>query len=80
MAIVVSLRDSAHQVTCDECGEVLIAPEWAEYFSEEGIILYLWSCPHCGHRFETEAILPAEVEPEPKEKVLEDFFTSLLVA
>jgi ribosomal protein L37AE/L43A len=80
MATVASLRGSAHQVLCGKCGEALIAPEWAEYFSEERLILNLWACARCGNRFETEAFVPAGVEPESDSKVLEEFFPSLLVA
>jgi ribosomal protein L37AE/L43A len=80
MATVASLRGSAHQVICDKCGDALIAPEWAEYFSEQRLILNLWSCARCGNRFETEAFVPADAEPETASKVLEEFWPSLLVA
>ena len=80
MATVASLRGSAQQVICDKCGEALIAPDWAEYFSEERLVLNLWSCDRCGHRFETEADVPADAAPPIDGKVLEEFFPSLLVA
>ena len=80
MTTVASLRGSAHQVICDTCGDALIAPEWAEYFSEQRVILNLWSCMRCGNRFATEALVPTDVEPDNESKVLEQFFPSLLVA
>ena len=79
VALTVSPRPSTHPVVCEKCGEAQIAPEWAEYFGEEGLILYLWACPRCGNRFETEAPAPAE-EKEADKHITEDFFTSLLVA
>jgi NAD-dependent SIR2 family protein deacetylase len=81
MATVASLRGSAHQVLCGKCGEALIAPEWAEYFSEERLILNLWSCARCGNRFETEAFVAADAEPETEyKKALQEFWPSLVVA
>jgi RNase P subunit RPR2 len=80
MTTVASLRGIAHETICDKCGEPLIAPEWAEYFSEEGVILNLWSCTSCGNRFETEALAPADAEAKLDRQVLEEFFPSLLVA
>ncbi|MEJ2433613.1 MAG: hypothetical protein P8Y53_10800 [Pseudolabrys sp.] len=61
---VSSLRGAAHRMRCDQCGESLIAPDYTEYFCEEGIILNLWSCPNCGNKFETEAFIPGERAPE----------------
>lgn len=67
-------------MTCKRCGCLLMAPEWSEDFSEEGVILSLWSCSNCGHAFETEAPAPlgasCKTEPEP----LEEPLLSLLVA
>jgi ribosomal protein L37AE/L43A len=80
MTPVASLRGSAHEVTCDKCGNSLIAPEWSEYFSEERLVLNLWSCMNCGNRFETEALVPVDAEPKNENKVFEEFFPSLLVA
>lgn len=80
MATVASLGGTAHEMICDKCGSSLIAPEWAEYFSEEGVVLNLWSCANCGNRFETEAFVPPGSEPKFDSQVLEDFFPSLLVA
>jgi RNase P subunit RPR2 len=80
MATVASLRGSARPVICRQCGEALIAPEWVEYFSEEQLILNLWTCARCGHRFETEAFLPADAGADSAIKVPEAVPPPLQVA
>jgi len=42
-------------VCCGRCGSFLREPQWSDYFREEGVVLDLWACTQCGHRFETEA-------------------------
>ena len=79
MTTVASIRNSAHEMTCAKCGDVLIAPEWSEYVSGR-LALNLWSCTNCGYRFETEAFVPADAESESYNNVLEEYFPSLLVA
>jgi ribosomal protein L37AE/L43A len=79
MATVASIRNSEYEMTCDKCGETLIAPEWSEYVSER-LLLNLWSCTKCGCRFETEAFVPVDPDSKVESKVLEEYFPSLLVA
>ena len=79
MTTVASIRRSSDEITCEKCGEPLIAPEWAEFVSET-LVLNLWSCTSCGYRFETEACVPADPEFKLDSKVLETLFPSLLVA
>ena len=55
MMTVTSLRLSADEMTCNKCGHGLIAPEWSYDFSEEGLVINLWSCMNCGNQCETEA-------------------------
>jgi phage terminase large subunit GpA-like protein len=64
-------------VICEQCGGSPAAPDYAEHFSEEGLVLYLWTCPHCGNRFGTE--LAADVTPEAAKDAVEAFWPSLLV-
>jgi len=78
VATVASLRRSSAPATCDECGYGPVAPDFAEYFSDGGLILYLWRCPRCGHRFETE--FAAEVSPQAARQAIAAFWPSLLVA
>ncbi len=55
MMTVASLRRSADEMTCNKCGNALIAPEWSFDFIEKGLIINLWSCMYCDNQFETEA-------------------------
>ena len=80
MTTVDSLHGSAHPVNCDKCGESLIAPEWTEYFSEEELVLNLWSCMACGNRFETEAFVGANPKSKIEGELLAAYLPSLLVA
>jgi hypothetical protein len=41
-------------ICCDRCGAFISEPQWSDLFREEGVILDLWACTQCGHRFETE--------------------------
>ena len=75
-----SIRTSKFGVTCAKCGDALIAPEWVEYFSEERLVLNLWSCTNCGFQFETDANVPVNAELKIDSKVMDEFFSSGLVA
>jgi hypothetical protein len=77
MATVASARMSPQPPICDKCGDAPVAPDFAEYFSEAGLILYLWSCARCGNRFATEG--PAAVGPEAEQEAVKAFWPSLLV-
>ena len=77
MATVATLRRSSLPAACDECGYGPVAPEFAEYFSDGGLILYLWCCPRCGNRFATE--FPRHVSPEAERQAVQAFWPSLLV-
>ena len=79
MTTVASFRNAEYETNCAKCNATLIAPEWSEYVSE-GLILNLWSCWNCGHRFETEAHIPADAGSKIDSELMEDFFPSLLVA
>ncbi len=78
MATVASLRGPAHQTICAKCGDSPIAPDWVEYFTEERLILNFWSCTSCGHRFETEAALPAAPETAAEGGAVEGWPPSLV--
>jgi len=65
---------SDYGMPCVQCGDLLIAPEWAE-FEDEQHVLNLWSCAKCGCQFETVATVPPIVE-----FAIQAFFPSLLVA
>ena len=78
MATTASTRPD-YGMTCIQCGNLLIAPEWSEY-EDERHVLNLWSCNKCGCEFENEAFVPAGTKSKNDRKVMEAFFPSLLVA
>jgi RNase P subunit RPR2 len=52
MLTMVPNRRSSFGVSCDQCGNELIAPEWSEYRSKQQSC-HLWHCWKCDHCFET---------------------------
>ena len=54
---IVSDRRSKFAMTCVQCCNELIAPEWSAH-RDEGQIVHLWRCPKCECRF--EVISPAD--------------------
>jgi hypothetical protein len=42
--------NSKIEVICRECGNTLLAPELAEFFNEEQLILNFWSCSNIDAR------------------------------
>jgi C4-type Zn-finger protein len=54
MTIATSVQNSKVEAICSKCGNTLVAPELAEYFNEEELVLNFWSCGNCGFQFETE--------------------------
>ena len=38
-------------ISCEQCSDEVIAPEWSEYVSNSRV-RHLWSCENCGHEFE----------------------------
>ena len=46
---------------CNRCGEMIIAPEWAE-FEDEQHVINGWLCNECGEQFETTAFVPSIAE------------------
>lgn len=53
-----TLAEISH-CACRKCGDVLDSPEWSYAFSEERLIIDLWSCMNCGNQFETESLAHA---------------------
>ena len=79
MATRASTRCSDYGMTCVQCGDLMIAPEWSEY-EDERHVLNLWSCTKCGCQFEIEAVVPAGTEFVSDDVAIRAFFPSLLVA
>ena len=74
---VASLRKS-DQMTCNKCGNLLVAPEFSEPFSEEQVVIDYWSCLNCGNKFETEVSVVAKSKVD--SKVAKEMHPTLLVA
>jgi len=78
---VVGLSPTSTQgVACSKCGVWLMGPEYRENFPEERLILDLWSCVSCGHKFETEAFAPVETSSKIAGEEPQESLPSLLVA
>jgi hypothetical protein len=60
MTAEASVDNPKIEAICRECGNTLPAPELAEFFNEEQLILNFWSCSNCGFRFETEEKIRSE--------------------
>jgi hypothetical protein len=71
-------RHFDYGLTCTQCGDLLIAPEWAEYENERHVH-NLWSYTKCGCRFETEAYVPTGAESVSDDVAISAFFPSVLV-
>jgi len=75
MMTAASLRSSNH-ATCNKCGNLLVAPEFSEPFSEEQVVINYWSCVNCGNQFETEVA----AESRFGRNVAQELHPTLLVA
>jgi hypothetical protein len=72
MSTMVPNRRSSFEVSCAQCGNDLIAPEWSEYRSKQQN-RHLWRCWKCDYCFETiistlsmeDNAVPDEVSPLP---------------
>ena len=60
-------------MTCDKCGNTLIAADWSEYVQDR-LVLDFWSCWKCGNRSETEAYMFVDAESEIESKMVREFF------
>ena len=75
MSTMVPNRRSSFGMSCAQCGNELIAPEWSEYRSKHQN-RHLWRCWKCDYCFETIAT----VQSIDDIKTRDDVFHSLLVA
>jgi len=39
-------------MACNECNDLLVAPEWSAYVSNHEV-RHVWFCDNCGHEIET---------------------------
>jgi hypothetical protein len=84
MTTMLSNRRSKFGMTCAQCDNELIAPEWSHYHNERQI-RHLWHCSECGLCFESLVSFPA-VNNKPMRDIktgnviFPSLFPSLLVA
>jgi hypothetical protein len=79
MTTILSNRRSKFGMTCVQCSNELIAPEWSEYRNERQV-RHLWHCWECDFRFESLVSFPAVTRLMKDIKTGGDIFPSLLVA
>jgi len=79
MTTIASTLRPDYGMTCAQCGETLIAPEWSKYVNERHIV-NLWSCTKCAYQFEITAYVPANTKFMNDNIAIKRFFPSLLVA
>lgn len=79
MTTMSSTRRSDYGMTCTQCGDALIAPEWSECVSDRQV-RHSWFCLQCGARFETAVDLDEPAEGQIDQATVEEFLPSLLVA
>jgi hypothetical protein len=75
MSTMVPNRRSSFGMTCVQCDDDLIAPEWSEH-RRKGQIRHLWRCWKCDCCFET-VVSTKSMEDS---TAADDIFPSLLVA
>jgi hypothetical protein len=83
MTTILSNRRSKFGMTCVQCDNELIAPEWSQYQNERQI-RHLWHCLECDLCFESVVSFPALNKPMRDIKtgnvIFPSLFPSLLVA
>jgi len=79
MTTIASTRRSDYGMTCAQCGDALIAPEWSKFVTKLRVVNF-WSCTECGCCFETVEFVPANAKSKFDSKALRKFSPSLLVA
>jgi len=57
MTTILSNRRSKFGMTCVQCSNELIAPEWSEYRNERQV-RHLWHCWECDFRFASLVSFP----------------------
>ncbi|MGA2842660.1 MAG: hypothetical protein ABSG18_21325 [Steroidobacteraceae bacterium] len=79
MTTILSNRRSKFGMTCVQCSNELIAPEWSEYRNERQV-RHLWHCWKCDWSFESLVSFPAVTKSMKDIKTGDNIFPSLLVA
>lgn len=53
-----TMSRSRSAVSCAQCGDPLIMPEWSEWV-DAGYARHLWHCDTCDYSFETRVVFAA---------------------
>ena len=76
MSTMVSNRRSSFGISCAQCDNELIAPEWTEFRNERQVIHHVWHCSRCDCSFETIV----KIKSMEDSRASKDSLPSLLVA
>jgi hypothetical protein len=76
MTTILSSRRSKFGMTCVQCSNELIAPEWSE-FRNERQVRHLWHCWECDFCFESLVSFPAVTESMRDIKTGDEIYPSL---
>ncbi len=83
MTMVLFNRRSKFGMTCVQCSNELIAPEWSEYGNKRQIH-HVWHCPKCSACFGSRVVFPADTmsmkDMLTGDDIFPSLFPSLLVA
>ena len=79
MTTILSNPRSKFGMTCVQCSNELIAPEWSEYWNERQVH-QVWHCTNCRACLGSLAVFPAETKSMRDIKTGKIIFPPLLVA
>jgi hypothetical protein len=83
MTTILTNRRSKFGMTCVQCSNELIAPEWSEYRNQRQV-RHLWHCWKCDFHFESVVSFPVVSETmrdiKTGDVIYASLFPSLLVA
>ena len=74
-----STRRRDYGMTCVQCGNVMIAPQWSQFVNKQRIV-HFWSCTECGCCLEIVEFLPANAKAKLDRRTLKTISPFLLVA
>jgi predicted RNA-binding Zn-ribbon protein involved in translation (DUF1610 family) len=66
---IASTRRPDYGMTCAQCGDAMIAPEWSKFISKRRVVNF-WSCTECGFCFEAVEFVPADLKAKVDSKSL----------
>ena len=76
---IASTRRPDYGMTCPQCRDAMIAPEWSEFQIKQRVVNF-WSCTECGFCFEAVNFVPADPKAKIDNTAVRKFSPFLLVA